>query len=165
MKGPFCIKWFEVLSCIILYCFSHSQVEVFSRMTLVNLWVPKSMQDQAFKHWVFLGSYQSFPHGNPVLWRISSWNLPINLQKVESAISLLFEAGEGANEEMLKPNCGYLGPLALGNQNPVLHNQWFLSQLLNIHRFEGIQKKENFLATLPTTRNLALLDESYTQCC
>ena len=37
-----------------------------------------------------------------------------NIQEVEAAISLLYEAGEGANEEMIKPGCGYLGQLALG---------------------------------------------------
>ena len=36
------------------------------------------------------------------------------MQEVEAAISLLYEAGEGANEEMIKPGCGYLGQLALG---------------------------------------------------
>ena len=36
------------------------------------------------------------------------------VQEVEAAISLLFETGEAATEEMTQSNCGALGPLALG---------------------------------------------------
>ncbi len=36
------------------------------------------------------------------------------LQEVEAAISLLFETGEAATDEMVQSNCGALGPLALG---------------------------------------------------
>ena len=36
------------------------------------------------------------------------------IQGVEAAITLLFESGEAASEEMVKTNCGALGPLALG---------------------------------------------------
>lgn len=32
------------------------------------------------------------------------------------AVTLLYEAGEGANEEMSKPGCGSLGQLALGER-------------------------------------------------
>ena len=36
------------------------------------------------------------------------------MQELEVAVSMLYEAGEGANEEMSKPGCGALGQLALG---------------------------------------------------
>ena len=36
------------------------------------------------------------------------------MQEVEAAVSLLYHAGEGANEEMTKPGCGWLGQLAMG---------------------------------------------------
>ena len=34
--------------------------------------------------------------------------------EVEAAITLLYELGEGANEEMAKPSCGTLGQLVRG---------------------------------------------------
>lgn len=36
------------------------------------------------------------------------------MQEVEAAVSLLYHVGEGANEEMSKPDCGWLGQLATG---------------------------------------------------
>ena len=41
----------------------------------------------------------------------------LTLQEVEAAVSLLYEAGEGANEEMIKPGCGFLGQLVLGKKH------------------------------------------------
>ena len=35
-------------------------------------------------------------------------------QEVEMAVTLLYECGEGATEEMSKPGCGMLGQLAAG---------------------------------------------------
>lgn len=49
-------------------------------------------------------------------------------QGVEAAITLLFEFGEAATEEMVKTNCGVLGPLALGKENVVIMEALIIHQ-------------------------------------
>lgn len=69
------------------------------------------------------------------------------LQGVEAAITLLFESGEAASEEMVKTNCGALGPLALGS---------LLVEFINIGALSYIIKYTKSLAGFAIEQNLAM---------